>query len=137
MSGTIGASTPAATLASLDEKTADAATTGQVLLHERHTIPYWQVNVPPSEWTAECPSYLRDLPAKSIRCLSTLDKDYTRQDWDLVREIIRELGGSFGHRPSQEERHTDDGMGPQEPTASIDSSASRASCAGTWRTWRS
>ncbi|KAJ5808158.1 hypothetical protein N7474_009427 [Penicillium riverlandense] len=89
MSGTIGAPTPAATITSLDEKTTDADPAGQALVHERHTLPYWQVNVPRSQRTAECPSYLRDLPDKNIRCLSTPDEDYTRQGWDEVRDIVR------------------------------------------------
>lgn len=53
-------------------------------------LPYWLVNVPPSEWPAECPEYLRDLPAKSIRILSTPDAMYERQSWETLKEIISE-----------------------------------------------
>lgn len=52
------------------------------------SIPYWLVNVPRSQWPAECPSFLRDLPPKSIQCLSTPDEVYERQNWETVKEII-------------------------------------------------
>ena len=54
------------------------------------SLPYWLVNVPRAEWPAECPDFLRDLPAKSILCLSTPDELYQRQKWDFVKESIGE-----------------------------------------------
>ncbi|KAJ5163189.1 Protein of unknown function DUF3605 [Penicillium coprophilum] len=51
------------------------------------SLPYWLVNLPRSQWTAECPSYLRDQTPKNIRCLATPDYLYTRQNWDQVKEI--------------------------------------------------
>lgn len=91
--GTTGASTPAATITSLDEKLTDADTTAPAqFLHDYNltakTLPFWLVNVHRSQWPAECPSFLRDQPDKNIRCLSTPDKEYRRQDWELVQEII-------------------------------------------------
>ncbi|GKZ35927.1 hypothetical protein AbraIFM66950_006762 [Aspergillus brasiliensis] len=53
------------------------------------TLPYWLVNVPRSQWTAECPSYLRDTSQKNIEVLSTPDEQYRRQGWELVKEIVR------------------------------------------------
>lgn len=50
--------------------------------------PYWLMNIPRSEWTVECPGYLRDQSDKNIRTLSTPDGDFRRQNWDFVQEII-------------------------------------------------
>ncbi|KAM0329797.1 hypothetical protein ACHAQA_003961 [Verticillium albo-atrum] len=51
-----------------------------------HTpLPYWQVNIPPGERTAECPAALRNLGDKDIGILSTLDADYHAQSWAEVR----------------------------------------------------
>lgn len=87
-----GALTPVATISMLDEKLTDADTVAPVpFLHHHNlapdTLPYWLMNLPRSQWPTECPSFLRDLPPKSIRCLSTPDEKYQRQDWDLVWEI--------------------------------------------------
>ncbi|KAJ5550907.1 hypothetical protein N7535_001155 [Penicillium sp. DV-2018c] len=59
--------------------------------HSRTTesLPYWLVNIPRSQWTAECPSFLRDQSPKNVRCLATPDHHYIRQDWELVKEIVR------------------------------------------------
>ncbi|KAK2743881.1 hypothetical protein FQN57_004504 [Myotisia sp. PD_48] len=51
-------------------------------------IPYWLVNVPPSQWPQECPDYLRNVPAKTIMILSTLDSEYIRQDWEQAKRIV-------------------------------------------------
>jgi len=88
-------STPAATITSLDEKLTDADATGPASFLQEHdltadNLPYWLVNVPRSQWTTECPSFLRDQPPKNIRCLSTPDENYKRQDWELVQEIVSE-----------------------------------------------
>ncbi|KAJ5307750.1 hypothetical protein N7476_008406 [Penicillium atrosanguineum] len=87
-------STPAATITALDEKLTDAdATFPARFLQENgltaDNLPYWLMNVPRSQWTTECPSFLRDQPPKNIRCLSTPDEHYQRQDWKLVQEIIK------------------------------------------------
>lgn len=52
------------------------------------TPPYWLLNIPRSQWTIECPSYLRNQSDKNVRTLSTLDENYRRQDWELVQDII-------------------------------------------------
>ncbi|KAJ5773463.1 hypothetical protein N7457_008359 [Penicillium paradoxum] len=84
-----------AEITALDEKLAGADTaTLAPFLHERRqtteTLPYWLVNLPRSQWPVDCPSFLRDQPPKNIRCLSTPDHLYTRQDWEQVKEIISE-----------------------------------------------
>ncbi|KAJ5514519.1 hypothetical protein N7463_004071 [Penicillium fimorum] len=79
-----------APISTLDGKLTDA----DAALHfEDHSLysenlPYWLVNLPRSQWTAECPSFLRDQTPKNIRCLSTPDHLYTRQNWEQVKEII-------------------------------------------------
>ncbi|KAI9053408.1 hypothetical protein LZ554_002366 [Drepanopeziza brunnea f. sp. 'monogermtubi'] len=50
-------------------------------------LPYWQVNVPPSERTDECPAFLRDLKPKDILILSTPDTHYQRLTWPQVQSI--------------------------------------------------
>lgn len=78
----VGPSTPAAAITAIDEKltTADAS--------ESVSLPYWLVNVPPDQWPAECPDFLRDLPEKNVMILSTPDEYYKRQGWEEVQDII-------------------------------------------------
>jgi hypothetical protein len=52
------------------------------------SIPYWNVNVPKSQWTVECPSFLQNQSEKNIGILSTPDEQYQRQGWELVRKIV-------------------------------------------------
>jgi hypothetical protein len=85
-------STPSTTI-TLDEKLTDAdARAPARSLHDHsltpEKLPYWQVNVPPSQRTEECPRFLRDLSPKAIRCMSIPDDQYIRQDWAEVKEII-------------------------------------------------
>ncbi|KAJ5693143.1 hypothetical protein N7462_002566 [Penicillium macrosclerotiorum] len=54
-------------------------------------LPYWLVNVPPSQWTAECPAFLRDQSPKNIQCLATPDAHYQRQNWEMA-SLCRVLG---------------------------------------------
>lgn len=51
-------------------------------------LPYWLVNISRAQWTAECPSFLRNQSEKNINILATPDEHYVRQGWDLVREIV-------------------------------------------------
>ncbi|KAJ5628884.1 hypothetical protein N7490_011112 [Penicillium lividum] len=57
--------------------------------HDPWNLPYWLVNVPQSQWTTECPSFLQNQSLKNIQCLSTPDTHYQRQNWELVQAIIR------------------------------------------------
>ena len=52
-------------------------------------LPYWQVNVPEGERTAECPEFLRNLTAKDIGIISTPDSEYRTSSWPEVRELVR------------------------------------------------
>lgn len=62
----------------------DATTTITV----KEPLPYWLVNVPPSEWPAECPDFLLNQTEKNMQILSLPDEEYHRQNWDDVKEII-------------------------------------------------
>ncbi|RAK97797.1 GIG1 family protein [Aspergillus ibericus CBS 121593] len=68
--------------------------TSAALLRSATSLPskslsYWLVNVPPYQWTAECPGFLRDTSQKNIEILSTPDEQYRRQGWELVKDIVR------------------------------------------------
>ncbi len=52
------------------------------------TLPYWQVNVPPAQRTAECPDFLRSLSAKDRRIIGTPQADYAVMTWPEVRAIV-------------------------------------------------
>lgn len=52
------------------------------------TLPYWQVNVPVSQRTEECPGGLRNLDAKDVAIISTPNADYKRQTWPEVKHLI-------------------------------------------------
>lgn len=86
----IDASMPAATITSLDEKSVDANLDATACSRPvaSEILPYWLVNVPRSQWTAECPAFLRDQPPKNVQCLATPDSHYQRQSWEEVQEII-------------------------------------------------
>ncbi|MBE3043831.1 hypothetical protein IMZ48_14900, partial [Candidatus Bathyarchaeota archaeon] len=51
-------------------------------------LPYWQVNVPPSERTAECPPHLRDLLPRDVEILSMRDADFGLMTWTQVRAEV-------------------------------------------------
>jgi hypothetical protein len=53
-------------------------------------IPYWNMNLPPSMHTKECPSYLQYAMSndKDRTILSTPDSEYQRQSWQDVQQII-------------------------------------------------
>ncbi|KAJ5130374.1 uncharacterized protein N7515_006413 [Penicillium bovifimosum] len=78
-----------ATFNTLTEVDADSVPIFREHSRTTESLPYWLVNIPRSQWTAECPSFLRDQSPKNVRGLSTPDHHYTRQDWELVKEIVR------------------------------------------------
>lgn len=51
-------------------------------------LPYWQVNVPESERTEECPDFLSTLNAKDVGIISTRDADYHVLTWPEVRKTV-------------------------------------------------
>lgn len=87
-------SMPPATITMLDEKRTDANVTDPAQSLDEHNLtdkplPYWLVNVPRSEWTTECPSFLRDLNERLINSLSTPIEQFRRADWARVKELVR------------------------------------------------
>jgi hypothetical protein len=51
-------------------------------------LPFWRVNIPPEQWPAECPEFLRDIGEKDQRIIGTPDESYTFLTWDHVRELV-------------------------------------------------
>lgn len=66
---------------------APEASTAQDAIDE---TAFWNINIPKSFHTAECPDYLEyALESEKDRgILSTLDEDYHQQTWDEVRQSI-------------------------------------------------
>jgi len=60
--------------------------------HETEATPFWNVNVPPSLHTAECPDFLQYAfkNEKDKAMLSTPDSKYQRQSWPEVQQIIHD-----------------------------------------------
>ncbi|KAJ5933449.1 hypothetical protein N7454_005778 [Penicillium verhagenii] len=86
--------TPTLEITVIDDKrtNTDTSSVAQFLLDnglDHDKLPYWLMNVPQSQWTAECPSFLQNQSPKNIQCLSMSDSHYQRQKWELVQEIIR------------------------------------------------
>lgn len=52
------------------------------------TFPYWNVNVPESQQTEECPEFLRNLSEKDRGILSTPDSAYRLETWPEVQKIV-------------------------------------------------
>ncbi|KAL2165153.1 hypothetical protein VTH06DRAFT_449 [Thermothelomyces fergusii] len=53
-----------------------------------HDLPYWQVNVPEHQRTAECPDFLRNISDKDRRIISTPDSEYQRDSWAVVQQKV-------------------------------------------------
>ncbi|KAI2628956.1 hypothetical protein GGS21DRAFT_230619 [Xylaria nigripes] len=51
-------------------------------------LPYWQVNVPESQRTEECPEFLQALSAKDKRIISTPDSEHRPNTWSEVQKLI-------------------------------------------------
>ena len=58
--------------------------------HPSQALPYWLVNIPPSEWPAECPDFLKEANEKDRKILSTRDEDFERMSWEEVRGVVGE-----------------------------------------------
>lgn len=92
------ASTPAATTPAVDGKPLPSGESTHLVLDNNSApepLPYWLVNVPRSEWPAECPDYLRNLRPKNIQILSMPDGLYERPKWDVVKALVGELALCF------------------------------------------
>lgn len=56
-------------------------------MSDKDLIPFWWVNVPKYQRTAECPPYLHNLSQKDISIISTPDSEYDYQTWAQVCEF--------------------------------------------------
>lgn len=65
--------------------------TGHAPIRNTSGVAFWNVHIPQSDWTDECPEYLQYAfkDHKDRGVLSTPDTEYQRQSWDAVRELIR------------------------------------------------
>ncbi|KAH7417178.1 hypothetical protein BKA64DRAFT_657205 [Cadophora sp. MPI-SDFR-AT-0126] len=52
------------------------------------TLPYWQVNIAPSEREADCPLFLQNLKPKECAIIGTPDSEYHILSWAEVRQVI-------------------------------------------------
>jgi hypothetical protein len=52
-------------------------------------LPFWQINVPETERTSQCPPFLVGLNPKDLRTVSTPDSEYRIQTWEEVCYLIR------------------------------------------------
>lgn len=69
-------------------------------------LAFWNVNVPESKRTDECPDFLANVSAKDRGILATPDADYTRQSWDEVCDIVsKNLLALFMRLPSDLRRY--------------------------------
>ena len=64
------------------------ASRSEIVIRHDGALPYWLVNVPQSEWPVQCPDFLLNQSQKNVRCLSMPDEKYTKQTWDVVKDII-------------------------------------------------
>lgn len=53
------------------------------------TLPYWNVNVPAEQRTAECPDFLVELNEKDVGIVSTPDSEYHVFSWAQVCETAK------------------------------------------------
>lgn len=59
------------------------------MLSDRGTLPYWQVNVPADQRSAECSDFLKDANEKDQKILATPDSEFRCLSWPEVQELIR------------------------------------------------
>ncbi|KIE03233.1 hypothetical protein MAJ_00747, partial [Metarhizium majus ARSEF 297] len=55
-----------------------------------HVMPFWQVNCPPHELTAECPPFLALLNEKDRRIIGMPDSAFKLLTWEQVCGIVQE-----------------------------------------------
>lgn len=51
-------------------------------------LPYWQVNVPEDERTAECPEFLREINVKDKGIIGTPDEEQRLSTWPEAQKLI-------------------------------------------------
>ncbi|KAH9861062.1 hypothetical protein IAQ61_010798 [Plenodomus lingam] len=69
-------------------------------------LEFWKVNVPPEQWPATCPDFLRNCGEKDRSIIGTPDEQYTNLTWEQVKEIIKtDKVDKFQRRPSELRRY--------------------------------
>ena len=64
-------------------------------------LPYWLVNVPKTQWPAECPDFLRDISERDKAMISIPESEFHRLTWPEVQELVSKylyqagMGGTF------------------------------------------
>lgn len=60
-------------------------------MNDGSTCAFWNVNVPRSEWTDECPDFLQYAfkDRKDRAVLFTPDAEYERQSWTEVQHLVQ------------------------------------------------
>ncbi|KAI9724605.1 MAG: hypothetical protein M1828_003628 [Chrysothrix sp. TS-e1954] len=53
-------------------------------------VPYWNTNLPRSEWTSECPAYLANVGDSDRNHLGVRDEEYDLLSWERVKELVRD-----------------------------------------------
>ena len=51
-------------------------------------LPYWLVNVPKSQWPAECPDFLRDISERDKAMVSIPESEFHSLTWPEVQELV-------------------------------------------------
>lgn len=51
-------------------------------------LPYWLVNVPRSQWPAQCPEFLVNASERDRKILSTPDDQSHRLTWKEAQQIV-------------------------------------------------
>jgi hypothetical protein len=97
-----------------------------VKMPKEDPLPFWRVNVPQAQWSAECPDFLRGISEKDQRIIGTPDEEYALLTWLEVRELVSTIAQPHPGRAS-----TDGSR--QESIASISFIANRLSCGVTGR----
>ncbi|RFU25663.1 hypothetical protein B7463_g10683, partial [Scytalidium lignicola] len=69
-------------------------------------IPYWNVNLPISQHTLECPEFLKNLKKKDLGIISTPDAEYHILSWQELQKFIADNRLDIFQRvPSQLRRY--------------------------------
>lgn len=64
-------------------------------MSKEEPLPFWKVNVPPEQWSAECPEFLCNISEKDQRIIGTPDESYTLVTWPEAQELVSTTGCSL------------------------------------------
>ncbi|KAK4230497.1 hypothetical protein QBC38DRAFT_28917 [Podospora fimiseda] len=79
---------------------------GSTTPSEEETLPYWQINVPPSLRTPICPPFLLNINTKDYGIISTPDSLYQIESWPTVQsKIAQNRLDLFQRKPSDLRRY--------------------------------